>query len=210
MWAKNPHLYYDGGVSIECNMTRPMTGQPATDEELTNAVQEANKTMNDDVPEDIKNHPLTKDSLKDDDTDEKSDDEKLEELREFRKTAREQGNDKIGAYGEPQTDDDTEMVVTDGDGEQTFTRDEWEAERSARTRVWDRLERNGGMFVRVAHWFNDSDVNKVKSGRGFFGHKVGETDKALKFEVSADDGNHNATVETVWVPKKAVRTHELK
>jgi len=51
-------------------MTRPMTGQPATVEELTKANQRADKTMNDDVPEDIKNHPLTKESLKDDDTDE--------------------------------------------------------------------------------------------------------------------------------------------
>jgi len=59
-----------------------MTGQPETQEEFAEANRRANKSMNDNVPEDIKNHPLTKDSLKDDDTEEKSDDEKLAELRE--------------------------------------------------------------------------------------------------------------------------------
>ena len=165
-----------------------MTGQPETLEELKKANRRANK----------------------DETEEKTDDEKLDELRKFRQTARDEGNDKIGAYGEPQTDDDTEMVVSDGDDEQTFTRDEWEAERSARTRVWDRLERDGGMYVRVARWLNNADVNKVKTGQGFYGHKVGETDKALKLEVQPNNENHAATVETVWVPKSAVRTHQLK
>jgi hypothetical protein len=102
------------------------------------------------------------------------------------------------------------MVVTDTDGETaTYTRDEWEAERGTRARTWDRMERGGLMFVRVARWFNDEDVNKVQTGRGFYGHKVGETDKALKFEVPVES-THTAEAETVWVPKKAVRTHELQ
>lgn len=187
-------------------MTRPMTGQPNTDEELTNATQRANKSMNDDIPEDIKNHPLTKDSLKDDASDDKS----LEELREFRETVREEGNDELGVYGEPQTDDEKEMIVTDGDKEvQRFTREEWDKRRDTRMQTWDRLERNGGKFVRVARWFNDSDVNKVKTGRGFYGTLVEETEKALAFEVTAEGGNHNASTEMVWIPKKAVQVYEL-
>jgi len=185
-----------------------MTGQPKTEEELTNATQEANKTMNDDVPEDIKNHPLTKESLKDDDTDEKTDDEKLQELREFRETTREQGNDRIGAYGEPQTDDEQTIEVTEDGETQEFTRDEFKARRDTNNQTWNRLARNGGMFVRVPRWFNDEDVNKVRQGRGFFGHKVGETDKALKLEVNVES-THTAEAETVWVPKSVVRTYEL-
>lgn len=185
-----------------------MTGQPKTDEELTKATQRANKNMNDDVPEDIKNHPLTKDSLKDD-TDEKSDDEKLEELREFKDNNQDLYDDLEEAVEEAQ-EDDTEMLVTEDGDTQTITREEWESRRDTKARTWNRLERNGGVFVRVAHWLNDADVNKVKTGRGFFGHKVGETEKALKFEVKPSNENHNAEVETVWVPKKAVRTHELK
>lgn len=165
-------------------MTRPMTGQPATTEELTNAVQRANESMNED--------------------------DNLEELRNFREQTRELGNDEIGAYGEPQTDDETEMVVEENDETTTYTRDEWENERGARTRTWDRLERNGGSFVRVAHWFRDPDMNKVSSGRGFYGHKIGETEKALQFEVPPTANNHNAEEETVWIPKKAARVHTLE
>jgi len=198
-----------------------MTGQPETQEEFAEANRRANKSMNDNVPEDIKNHPLTKDSLKDDDTEEKSDDEKLAELRE----AKERGDfDELEEIAEEneqapvweastvrnKNDDGTEMHVTEDGETQTFTREEWESRRDTRTRTWDRLERNGGMYVRVAHWFTDADVNKVTTGNGFFGHKVGETEKALKFEVNPSNENHNAEVETVWVPKKAARTHELK
>ena len=205
-------------------MTRPMTGQPATQDELAKANQRANKTMNDDVPDDIKNHPLTKESLKDDDADadEKSDDEKLSELREAKENGLFDGIEEIIEENDQATtdeydmvrnknaDSETELVVTDGDTEQAFTREEWDARRDTRMRTWKRMARDGAMFVRVARWFNDADVNKVQTGRGFYGHKVGETDKAFKFEVSADNGNHNAETETVWVPKKAVRVYELR
>jgi len=186
-----------------------MTGQPATAEELTKANQRADKKMNnEEVPEDIKNHPLTKESLKDGGTEEKSRDEKLEELREFKENNQDLYDGLEEAVAEAK-EDDTEMHVTEDGETTTYTRDEWENERGTRARTWDRLERNGGMFVRVADWFTDTDVRKVKTGRGFFGHKVGETDKALKFEIGANEG-HTADVETVWVPKSAVRTHELK
>lgn len=202
-------------------MTRPMTGQPKTDEELTNAVQEANKNMTDDVPEDIKNHPLTKESLKDGEGDEKSEEEKLKELRAAKERGEFDELEQIAEENEQATSDEYDMVrnknedntgmhVAEDNETQTFTREEWESRRDTRTRTWDRLERNGGMYVRVAHWFTDADVNKVTTGNGFFGHKVGESKKALKFEVNPSNENHNAEVETVWVPKKAVRTHELK
>ena len=192
-------------------MTRPMTGQPATVEELTKANQRADKTMNDDVPEDIKNHPLTKESLKDDDTDEKTDDEKLAELREFKENNPDLYEDNgKGGQQIAVSDDEPEMEVTENGETETLTRDEWDERRDTRTRVWDRLARNGGVYVRVARWFNDADVNKVRTGRGFYAEKTDETDKAFKFTVSARGGNHNAGTETVWVPKKAVQVYELK
>jgi len=188
-------------------MTRPMTGQPRTQDELTKANQRAAKEDDDDVPEDIKNHPLTRESLKDDDTED--DDDKLEELREFKETVREQGNDKLGVYGEPQTDDETTMTVTDENGDtQELTEEEVNSRRDVRERTWKLLDRKGGMYVKVAHWFNDADVNKVKSGRGFHGFKTDETEKALQIEVPGTQGR-TASDETVWVPKKAVQTYEL-
>jgi len=196
-----------------------MTGQPETQEEFAEANRRANKSMNDNVPEDIKNHPLTKDSLKDDDTEEKSDDEKLAELRE----AKERGDfDELEEIAEENEqapvweastvrnkNDDTEMAVTEDGETTTYSREEWNARRDTNVRTWERLERNGGMYVRVAHWFNDADVNKVQNGRGFFGHKVGETEKAFQFEVGVDS-THTAESETVWVPKKAVWVCELR
>jgi hypothetical protein len=101
------------------------------------------------------------------------------------------------------------MVVVDGDETHTFTREEWEGERGTRPRTWDRMARDGTMFVRVPAWFDDEDVNKVRTGRGFYGHKVGETDEAFKFEVPVES-THTAEAETVWVPKSVVRTHELR
>lgn len=203
-------------------MARPMTGQPKTEDELTNATQRANKELSEDVPEDIKNHPLTKDSLKDDETDEQTREEKLEELREFKENSEawdelkeleeehEQATTEDYNMVRNKNKDEKEMKVVDDSGEvHTLTRAEVENRRDVQTRVWDRLERNGGMYVRVARWLNDAEINKVKTGRGFYGQKVGETQKALQFEVTADDGNHNAGTETVWVPKKAVQTHEL-
>ena len=199
-------------------MTHPMTGQPATEDERTEATQKANAELS----KMLENGEITKGFDDEEESDEKTDDEKLAELREAKENGLFDEVEQIAEENEQATadeydmvrnkNDETEMVVTDNDGddEQTFTRDEWEAERSARTRVWDRLERDGGMYVRVARWFNDADVNKVKTGQGFYGHKAGETDKAFKFEVAPNNENHAATVETVWVPKRAVRTHELK
>jgi len=192
-------------------MTRPNTGQPKTDDELTNATQRANKKMNEEeTPEDIKNHPLTKDSLKDDECDEE-DDEKLEELREFKKNNSDLYEDNGKGGKQIAVNDDKEMKVEDFDGETiTFTQDEWENDRSTRTRIWRRLERNGGVYVKVAHWFNDSDVNKVKTGSGFMAEITNSTEKAYQFEVSPNNENHNAETETVWVPKKAARVHRLQ
>ena len=197
-------------------MTRPMTGQPATLDELEAANKRADNDVgpkgfdeDDDMPE--------ADSLEEyrakkaEQRNEKSDDEKLEELREFKENNPDLYEDNgKGGQQIAVSDDETEMVVTDNDGETTtYTRDEWDNERGTRARTWKRMARTGLMFVRVARWFNDTDVNKVQTGRGFYGHKVGETDKALKFEVPADS-THTAEAETVWLPKKAVRTHELK
>lgn len=185
-----------------------MTQQPKTEEELTRANRRANK-KDDDVPEDIKNHPLTRESLKDDDTEDDDDNDNLEELREFRETVREEGNDELGVYGEPQTDDETTMTVTDENGDtQELTEDEVSKRRDVRERTWKLLDRKGGLYIKVAHWFNDGDVNKVKSGRGFHGFKADETEKALKIEVPGHQG-HTAETETVWVPKKAAQTYEL-
>jgi len=185
-------------------MTRPMTGQPKTEEELAEANRRANES-DDEVPEDIKNHPLTRESLKDDD----SVDDTLEELREFKETVREQGNDELGVYGEPQTDDETTMAVTDESGDtHELTEEEVNSRRDVRERTWKLLDRKGGMYVKVAHWFNDADVNKVKSGRGFHGFKVGETEKALQIEVPGTQGR-SASKETVWVPKKAATVYKL-
>jgi hypothetical protein len=184
-------------------MTHPMTGQPATEDERTDATQKANAELS----KMLENGDIERGF--NDDEDEQTDEEKIQELRDFRQTARDEGNDELGVYGEPQTDDETEMVVTDNDGETTtYTRDEWDNERGTRMRTWKRMERDGLMFVRVARWFNNEDMNRVQTGRGFYGHKVGETDKALKFEVPGGEGL-SAQAETVWVPKKAVRTHEL-
>jgi len=193
-------------------MARPMTGQPKTDEELTNATQRANKKMNEeDTPEDIKNHPLTKDSLKDDE-DDKTDDEKLEELREFKKNNQDlyEDNGKGGQQIAVSDKEETAMEVTE-DGETTaYTREEWDSERGAKTRIWDRLERFGGSYVKVAHWFSDSDVNAVKVGDGFYGEKMDETEKAYKFVCESNSQNHTAESREVWVPKSAVRTHTLE
>jgi hypothetical protein len=182
-----------------------MTGQPKTDEELTNATQNANAELS----EQLANGEIER-GFDDEDDSEKTDDEKLDELRNFRENAREQANDEIGAYGEPQTDE-TEMEVEDYDGETyTYTREEWKADRSTRTRVWDRLERNGGVYVQIAHWFSDPDVNAVKVGKGFYAEKVDETDKAYKFVCEANSENHTAESREVWMPKKAARIHRLK
>jgi len=189
-----------------------MTGQPKTEEELAEANRRANES-DDEVPEDIKNHPLTRESLKDDDSDD-SDDDNLEELREFRETVREQGNDEIGVYGEPQTDDDndddeTTMVVTDESGdEHELTQEDVETRRDVRDRTWKMLERKGGVFVKVAHWFDDEDVRKVKTGRGFHGRKTDETEKAIQFTTDSQQG-HTADEQTLWIPKKAVQTYKL-
>jgi len=186
-----------------------MTGQPRTQDELAEANHRANKD-DDEVPEDIKNHPLTRESLKDDDSD---DDDTLEELREFKETVREQGNDELGVYGEPQTDDDsddeTTMVVTDESGdEHELTREDVETRRDVRDRTWKMLERKGGVFVKVAHWFDDEDVRKAKTGRGFHGRKTDETEKAIQFTTDSQQG-HTADEQTLWIPKKAVQTYEL-
>lgn len=182
-------------------MTRPNTGQPATDDELTTATQNANASLS----EKLASGEITR-GFEDDD---KSDEEKVADVREFRENIREQGNDELGVYGDPQTDDETELVVTEDGETTTYTRDEWENTRGARTQTWNRLERNGGVFVRVKHWFDDADVNKVTTGRGFYAEQTDETEKAVQFKVSADGGNHNAGTETVWVPKKAVQVYEL-
>lgn len=187
-------------------MTRPMTGQPKTEEEMTNATQRANKELTEDVPEDIKNDPMTKDSLKDD-TESFKDTDAWAELKEIEETV----DQNTGSGINTSEDDEKEMKVVDDSGEvHTLTQEEVENRRDVQTRVWNRLERNGGMFVRVAQWFNDAEINKVKTGRGFYGQKVGETEKALQIEVSAEDGNHNAGAETVWIPKKAATTYELE
>jgi len=180
-----------------------MTGQPKTDDELTNATQNANAELS----KMLENGDIER-GFNDD---EQTDDENLEELREFRETVREEGNDELGVYGEPQTEggEETEMVVTEDGDTQTFTREEWESERSARTRLWDRLERFGGSYVKVAHWFSDSDVNAVKVGDGFYGEKMDETEKAYKFVCESNSENHTAESREVWVPKSAVRTHTL-
>jgi len=181
-----------------------MTSQPATDEELTNATQNANAELS----KMLENGDIERGF--NDDEDEQTDDEKLAELREFKENNQDLYEDNgKGGQQIAVSDDETEMVVTDNDGETTtYTREEWDNERGTRMRTWKRMERTGTMFVRVARWFNDTDVNKVQTGRGFYGHKVGETEKALKFEVPVES-THTAEAETVWVPKKAVRTHEL-
>jgi len=181
-------------------MTRPMTSQPATDEELTNATQNANAELN----KMLENGDIERGF---DDEDEQTDEDKIEDLRDFREQVREEGNDELGVYGEPQTDE-PEMEVTENGETETYTRDEWDARPDTRMRTWKRMARDDLMFVRVARWFNNEDMNRVQTGRGFYGDKVGETDKALKFEVPVGEGL-SAQAETVWVPKKAVRTHEL-
>ena len=199
-------------------MTHPMTGQPATEDERTEATQKANAELS----KMLEDGEITKGFDDEEEGDEKTDDEKLAELREAKENGFFDGIEEIVDENEQATtdeydmvrnkndDSETEMVVTDNDGEATtYTRDEWDNERGTRMRTWKRMERDGLMFVRVARWFKDEDVNKVQTGRGFYGHKVGETDKALKFEVPVES-THTAEAETVWVPKKAVRTHELK
>jgi len=179
-----------------------MTGQPATVDELAKANKRADAEDNDDIPEDIKNHPLTKESLKDD----------KNELQEFKDNNSDlyEDNGRGGQQIAVNDDDEQTMEVTEDDDTEEISRDEWDSRRDTRTRMWDRLERNGGMYVRVPRWFNDADVNKVTSGRGFFGSKVGETDDALKVEAQPTGNNHNAEAETVWVPKSVVRTYEFK
>jgi len=111
----------------------------------------------------------------------------------------------------PEDNNEKEMHVTEDGETQTFTQDEWESRRDTRTRLWRSLERKDGLvWVRTADWMNDKELNKVKVGRGFYGHKVGETDKAINFEVPASPESHNAEAETVWVPKSQARIHELK
>jgi len=187
-------------------MTHPMTGQPATEDERTEATQKANAELS----KMLENGEITKGFDDGEDSDEKTDDEKLAELREFKKNNQDLYEDNgKGGQQIAVEDDETEMVVTDNDGQTTtYTRDEWDNERGTRMRTWKRMERDGLMFVRVARWFNNEDMKRVQTGRGFYGHKVGETDKALKFEVPGGEGL-SAQAETVWVPKKAVRTHEL-
>ena len=193
-----------------------MTGQPATEDERTEATQKANAELS----KMLEDGEITKGFDDEEESDEKADDEKLAELREAKENGLFDEVEKIAEENEQATtdeydmvrnkNDETEMVVTDNDGETTtYTRDEWDNERGTRMRTWRRMERDGLMFVRVARWFNDEDVNKVQTGRGFYGHKVGETDKALKFEVPVES-THTAEAEAVWVPKKAVRTHELR
>jgi len=142
-----------------------------------------------------------------------TEEEKLEELRNFREQTRELGNDELGLYGEPQTEegdesDERQIEVTESGETENYTREEWEERPDTRIRTWERMARSGNMFVRVADWFSSEDVNRVQTGRGFYGHKAGETEKALKFNVPAREG-HTAEPEVVWVPKKAVRTHKL-
>lgn len=205
-------------------MTHPMTGQPATEDERTEATQKANAELSKmlESGEITKGFDDGEEEEEEEESGEKTNDEKLAELREAKENGLFDGVEEIVEENEQATtdeydmvrnkndDSETELVVTDGDTEQTFTREEWDARRDTRMRTWKRMARDGTMFVRVARWFNDADVNKVQTGRGFYGYKTGETDKAFKFEVSADDGNHNAETEMVWVPKKAVKVYELR
>lgn len=188
-------------------MTRPMTGQPKTEDELAKNTQKANAELS----KMLENGEITKGFDDEEESDEKTRDEKLEELREFKDNNEDLYEDNgNGGQQIAVSDDETEMHVTEDGEMETFTREEWEERRDARTRVWERLARNGGVYVRVARWFNNADVNKVRTGRGFYAEKADETDKAFKFTVSPRDGNHNAGTETVWVPKKAVQLYELK
>lgn len=184
-------------------MTRPMTGQPATQDELAAANQRAD-AEDDDIPEDIKNHPLTKESLKEDDREDKN------ELQEWKEDNQDLYDNLNEAVEEAQSNNEQTMVVTEDGETEEISQDEWNSRRDTRTRMWNRLERNGGIYVRVPQWFNNADVNKVTSGRGFFGDKVGETDDALKVEAQVTRNNHTAEAETVWVPKSVVRTYKLK
>jgi len=201
------------------NMTRPMTGQPKTEEELMNATQKANAELS----KMLENGEITKGFDDEDENDEKTREEKREEMREFKENSEawdelkeleeehEQATTEDYNMVRNKNKDEKEMKVVDDSGEvHTLTREDVENRRDVQTRVWDRLERNGGVFVRVARWFNDAEINKVKTGRGFYGQEVGETEKALQIEVSAEDGNHNAGTETVWIPKKAATTYELE
>jgi len=184
-----------------------MTGQPKTDEELTNATQKANA----EISKMLENGDIERGFNDEEQSDdEKSDEEKLEELREFKENNPDlfEDNGKGGQQIAVNDTEETTMEVTEDGETQEMTRDEWESRRDTRTRTWDRLARNGGVFVRVPRWFNDEGVNKVKIGRGFYGHRVGETEKAIKVEVPVDE-THTAEVETVWVPKSVVRICEL-
>jgi len=206
------YLYYAGVCCVRCRkMTRPMTGQPKADDELTNATQKANAELS----KMLENGDIER-GFNDNDEEqacEKTDDQKLEELREFKENNDDlyedngKGGQQIAVSDE--NGDEITMEVTEDGETQEFTRDEWDARRDTRTRTWERLARDGGMYVRVPRWLNDTDVNKVTSGRGFYGHKVGETDKAIKLEVQTDS-THTAEAETVWVPKSVVRTYELQ
>jgi len=162
--------------------TRPMTGQPRTTDSLTKAVQDANK-LDDDIEKGF------------DDDDDMPEADTLEEYR-AKKAARR--ND----------DDDTEMQVTKDGETTTHTKDEWDDKRRSVKRIWNRLDRKGGVYVAVEHWFNDAKMNKVKSGRGFHAEITDETEKAYQFSVGATEGQ-SPTGETVWVPKKAVTVYKL-
>ncbi len=214
-----------------------MTGQPRNEDEMATNTQRANAEISemlengeiergfdedDDMPEADSLEEYREKKAQERNEDEKSDEEKLAELREFKENS--DAFDEVEEIAEEneqatvedydmvrnKNKDETEMHVTENGDVETFTRDEWENERSARTRVWDRLERNGGVYVRIAHWFKDADVNKVKTGKGFYGKKTDETDKAYQFEVQPGNENHNAETERVWVPKKAAQVYELK
>jgi len=184
-----------------------MTGQPETEEELTNATQKANA----EISKMLENGDIERGFNDEEQTDdEKSDNEKLEELREFVGNNQDlfEDNGKGGQQIAVNDTEETTMEITEDGETQEMTREEFKSRPDTNSRTWDRLARNGGMFVRVPHWFNDVEVNKVRNGRGFFGHKVGETDKALNLEVDVES-THTAEAETVWVPKSVVRTYKL-
>jgi len=192
-----------------------MTGQPETLDELQAANKRADNTVESKGFDDDDNMPEA-DTLeeyrakKEERRNEKSDDEKLAELREFKENNQDLYEDNgKGGQQIAVSDNEETMEVTDENGDtQELTREEVNSRRDVRERTWKLLDRKGGMYVKVAHWFNDADVNKVKSGRGFHGFKVGETEKALQIEVPGTQGR-TASDETVWVPKKAVQTYEL-
>jgi len=188
-------------------MARPMTGQPEGEDEMAKATQRANKELTEDVPEDIKNDELTRESMKDNSDTEDA----IETLRD----ECEKIENKLESEGKSintgsNVNNEKEMHVTEDGETQTFTKSEWAELRGSQGRVWDGIKRRDAtVYVKTAHWFTDADTNKVSVGDGFYGKVADETEKAYQFEVSADNGNHNGSTETFWVPKSACRVHKL-